>query len=376
MELNSELEVRQEIMTRLKSVYVVLDGLIGVAIERNYNWREGQGYQLNITKNDFREIKINFESFYNLRLLLSKEQTTNYDNWQEMITMVYSLVRLFKESKILFLTSFETTSGEITRLRDRIKKYIIEHNLDPVKNSAQYKTVVENLSLKQKCELVLDENGIKMDDDYPDIDFTNKKDFIFYTFTSAKYDIALNGVNEELAEFIRNNEDKLPNLDDMEWMLDNMVDDGRITEDQYDLFEASYETIIPLVEDIEELLITTKNHESFPVRKSNLKTVLTNERTVGELIDSNLGSMDFYYLVLTGAPAYHFGLILLDTEVSIGDINEKLTIIQLEGHSIGFKYDENFDYWDIGEQLKQKYVTAKLLSCDEICDMTFNELFK
>lgn len=293
-----------------------------------------------------------------------------------MITMVYSLVRLFKESKILFLTSFETTSGEITRLRDRIKKYIIEHNLDPVKNSAQYKTVVENLSLKQKCELVLDENGIKMDDDYPDIDFTNKKDFIFYTFTSAKYDIALNGVNEELAEFIRNNEDKLPNLDDMEWMLDNMVDDGRITEDQYDLFEASYETIIPLVEDIEELLITTKNHESFPVRKSNLKTVLTNERTVGELIDSNLGSMDFYYLVLTGAPAYHFGLILLDTEVSIGDINEKLTIIQLEGHSIGFKYDENFDYWDIGEQLKQKYVTAKLLSCDEICDMTFNELFK
>ena len=53
MEFNSELEIRQEIMIRLEAVYEVLDGLISLARERNYNWREGHGYQLSINKNDF-----------------------------------------------------------------------------------------------------------------------------------------------------------------------------------------------------------------------------------------------------------------------------------------------------------------------------------
>jgi hypothetical protein len=376
MELNSELQVRQEIMTRLKSVYVVLDGLIGVAGERRYNWREGQGYQLNITKNDFREIKINFESFYNLRLLLSKEQTTNYDNWQEMITMVYSLVRLFKESKILFLTSFETTSGEITRLRDRIKKYIIEHNLDPIKNSAQYKTVKDKLSLKQLCELALKENDIYLEDDLDDLDFTGKKEFILYTFVSAKYEVAVNGINKEFAEFIKMNPDKIPHLDDMGWMLETMRNDDVITQDQFDEFEAYYEDVISLVDDVQELKIITSNNKPLTIKESELMTTPFEITTVGGVIDSRLEGMDYYYLVLTGAPSYHYGLLLLEEEISNEDIIKNLTLIQLEGYSVGFRYRNKEDYWDKGEQIKQKYLSATLLPAEEINGKQFKALFK
>jgi hypothetical protein len=376
MELNSELQVRQEIMTRLKSVYVVLDGLIDVAGERRYNWREGQGYQLNITKNDFREIKINFESFYNLRLLLSKEQTTNYDNWQEMITMVYSLVRLFKESKILFLTSFETTSGEITRLRDRIKKYIIEHNLDPIKNSAQYKTVKEKLSLKQLCELALKENDIYLEDDLDDLDFTGKKEFILYTFVSAKYEVAVNGINKEFAEFIKMNPDKIPHLDDMGWMLETMRNDDVITQDQFDEFEAYYEDVISLVDDVQELKIITSNNKPLTIKESELMTTPFEITTVGGVIDSRLEGMDYYYLVLTGAPSYHYGLLLLEEEISNEDIIKNLTLIQLEGYSVGFRYRNKEDYWDKGEQIKQKYLSATLLPAEEINGKQFKALFK
>jgi hypothetical protein len=376
MELNSELQVRQEIMTRLKSVYVVLDGLIDVAGERRYNWREGQGYQLNITKNDFREIKINFESFYNLRLLLSKEQTTNYDNWQEMITMVYSLVRLFKESKILFLTSFETTSGEIIRLRDRIKKYIIEHNLDPIKNSAQYKTVKNKLSLKQLCELALKENDIYLEDDLDDLDFTGKKEFILYTFVSAKYEVAVNGINKEFAEFIKMNPDKIPHLDDMGWMLETMRNDDVITQDQFDEFEAYYEDVISLVDDVQELKIITSNNKPLTIKESELMTTPFEITTVGGVIDSRLEGMDYYYLVLTGAPSYHYGLLLLEEEISNEDIIKNLTLIQLEGYSVGFRYRNKEDYWDKGEQIKQKYLSATLLPAEEINGKQFKALFK
>lgn len=376
MELNSELEVRQEIMTRLESIFVVMDGLIGVAIERNYNWREGQGYQLNITKNDFREIKINFESLYNLRLLLSKEQTTNYENWQEMITMVYSLVRLFKESKILFLTSFETTSGEITRLRDRIKKYVIEHNLDPVKNSAQYKTVKEKLSLKQLCELALKENDIYLEDDLDDLDFTGKKEFILYTFVSAKYEVAVNGINKKFAEFIKMNPDKIPHLDDVGWMLETMRNDDVITQDQFDEFEAYYEDVISLVDDVQELKIITNNNKPLTIKESELMTTPFEITTVGGVIYSRLEGMDYYYLVLTGAPSYHYGLLLLEEEISNEDIINNLTLIHLEGYSVGFRYRNKEDYWDKGEQIKQKYLSATLLPAEEINGKQFKILFK
>lgn len=376
MEFNSELEIRQEIMIRLETVYEVLDGLISLARERNYNWREGHGYQLSINKNDFKEIKNNFESFFNLRLLLTRDNTSNYDDWLKLTTIVFSLVGLFKESKILFITLYETTSGEISRLKQQIKEFVIDHKLDAVKNSTQFKVVKEKLTLKEQCEIALKENDIYIGEDFEDLDFTGKKDFIVFTFISAKYEIAVNGINEEFAEFIKSNPDKIPHLDDMGWMLEMMRDDEEITQDQFDEFEAYFEDIISLVEDVEELKITTKNHESFVIKESDLQTTPFETDTIGEVIDSRLEGMDYYYLVLTGAPAYHSGIILLDAEVTKEDIVQKLTLIQLEGFSVGFKYEDEEEYWDKGEQIKQKYVDANLLPVDEISGKTLNELFK
>ena len=376
MEFNSELEVRQEIMIRLDSVYEVLDELIKVAIERNYKAADGIGYRLGINKGDFREIKSNFDSLNELRHLLTREQTSNYDDWQELFSLVYSLVSLFKETKILFMGLYETTSADLRHLKSKIKQFVRDKNIDPVKNSTQYKVVKEKLTLKEQCEIALKENDIYIGEDFDDLDFTGKKDFIVFTFISAKYEIAVNGINEEFAEFIKSNPDKIPHLDDMGWMIEMMRDDEEITQDQFDEFEAYFEDIISLVEDVEELKITTKNHESFVIKESDLQTTPFETDTIGEVINSRLEGMDYYYLVLTGAPAYHSGIILLDAEVTKEDIVQKLTLIQLEGFSVGFKYEDEEEYWDKGEQIKQKYVDANLLPIDEISGKTLNELFK
>lgn len=375
MEFNSELEARQEIMKRLDAVYDALDELIKIAINRNHKAADGIGYRLGINKNDFNEIKVNFDSFYNLRHVITKEHTTNYDDWHEMITMVYSLLSLFKESKILFMAIYETTSADIRYLKEKIKRFVNEKKLDPVKNSTQYKAITNQMSLKQRCEKVLNENDIYVGDDFHDLDFNGKQDFIVYSFISAKYEIAINGLNAEFAEFIKLHPGKISTLDDLEWMLEMMRDDGVITQEQFEQFEAYYEDVIVLVEDLEELKIISKNEELLSVNESDLKTTLFEMGTVGEVIDSRLEGMDFYYLVLTGTPAYHSGLILLDNEVSREEIIQKIALIQLEGFSVGFKFEDIEEYWDKGEQIKQKYVTANLFPAEKINGKNFNELF-
>jgi hypothetical protein len=226
---------------------------------------------------------------------------------------------------------------------------------------------------KESFELVCKENNIQFDEE---LDFNGKKDFILYSFTSAKYEVAINGVNEEFAEFIKNNPSAIPQLDDMSWMLEIMHDNNVIDEDQFEEYEAYYEDIIPLVEDVEELVIYTKSGEPISIEESEPSTTPFRENLIGDLIDEKLEGMDYYYLVMTGAPAYHSGIILVDEETNKEKIIQKLKLIQLEGYSLGFRYEENEDYFDIGDQIKQKYVTANLIPAEEITGKNINQLFK
>lgn len=376
MEFNSELEIRQEIMFRLNIVYEILEHLIEIAIERNYNWKEGLGYQLNINKNDYKEIKTNFQFFSNLGSLLSRKQTTNYDEWQELITMVYSLIYLFNEEKVLFMTTYVTNSSEIRSLIAKIKKFVKESSLDPIKNSAQYKTAQKKLSLKQRYELALQENEIDIDTDKYKLNFKGKKDFILYSFTSAKYDLVVNAINKAYAKFLKENPDKIWLTDDLNQMLEGLYDDGDITDDEYYSIEAHYDYSIFLIEDVEDLRIITKNNDSFTIKESKLNTSAYSMKTIGDIVATRFTDMDYYYLILFGSPAYHTGVILLDEEATKEEILEKLTLIQVENLSLGFKFNDKEDYFDIGDQIKEKYVDKALLKAKKAKGKELNELFE
>jgi len=149
-----------------------------------------------------------------------------------------------------------------------------------------------------------------------------------------------------------------------------------ISEEDYQDFEAYYENIVPLIEDIEDLEIITKDGETLKFNESELSSIEKDDDLVGDLVANSLEGMEYYYLVLTGAPAEHFGVLLLDEITDKNLILKKLKLIQVEGFTIGFKYDVVEDLFDIGEQLKQKYVTANLVPADEISGKNFKELFE
>ncbi len=373
MEFKTELEVRQEIFNRLQKVYEVIDELVSITVERNYKSPDGKGYRLGINKNDYNEVKTNFSDFYDMRHLISQTYTTNYDDWQTLFQMVYSFIYLFKEGKIFFMNIYETNTVDMMNLKNEVRNFVLAKKIDPVKNSAEYVSYKGNLSLKESFELVCKENNIQFDEE---LDFNGKKDFILYSFTSAKYEVAINGVNEEFAEFIKNNPSAIPHLDDMSWMLEIMHDNNVIDEDQFEEYEAYYEDIIPLIEDVEELVIYTKSGDPISIEESQLSITPFRENFIGDLIDEKLEGMDYYYLVMTGAPAYHSGIILIDEETNKEKIIKKLKLIQIEEYSLGFKYEENEDYFDIGDQIKQKYVTANLIPAEEIASKDINQLFK
>ena len=373
MEFKTELEVRQEIFNRLQKVYEVIDELVSITVERNYKSPDGKGYRLGINKNDYNEVKTNFSDFYDMRHLISQTYTTNYDDWQTLFQMVYSFIYLFKEGKIFFMNIYETNTVDMMNLKNEVRNFVLAKKIDPVKNSAEYVSYKGNLSLKESFELVCKENNIQFDEEF---DFNGKKDFILYSFTSAKYEVAINGVNEEFAEFIKTNPNAIPHLDDMSWMLEIMHDNNVIDEDQFEEYEAYYEDIIPLIEDVEELVIYTKSGDPISIEESQLSITPFRENLIGDLIDEKLEGMDYYYLVMTGAPAYHSGIILIDEETNKEKIIKKLKLIQIEEYSLGFKYEENEDYFDIGDQIKQKYVTANLIPAEEIASKDINQLFK
>jgi hypothetical protein len=376
MELNSELEVRQEIMIRLDVVYELINDLIHISFQRNHKTQDGRGYRLRINRNNYREFESNFSDFYSLKDLITEEFTTNYRDWHDLITLAYDFLGLFRESKALYMTLFETTSLELVEHRDKIKKFVQEKKIDAVKNSVEYNTIKSNMTLKEQFDLVCKEHNISIDVDYDNLDFEGKLDFIIYNFVSAKYEIAINGINEEFSDFIDNNIDKVPHLDDMNYMLELMHDDGLISEEDYQDFEAYYENIVPLIEDIEDLEIITKDGETLKFNESELSSIEKDDDLVGDLVANSLEGMEYYYLVLTGAPAEHFGVLLLDEITDKNLILKKLKLIQVEGFTIGFKYDVVEDLFDIGEQIKQKYVTAKLIDADEISGKNFKDLFK
>jgi hypothetical protein len=376
VEYNSELEVRQEIMIRLDVVYELINDLIQISFQRNHKTRDGRSYRLGINRNNYREFESNFFNFYSLKDLITEEFTTNYKDWHDLITLVYDFLGLFRESKALFMTLFETTSLELVEHRDKIKKFVKEKKIDAVKNSVEYNTIKSNMTLKEQFDLVCREHNISIDGDHVDLDFEGKRDFIIYNFVSAKYEIAINGINKEFADFIHKNRDKVPHFDNMNYMLELMHDDGLISEEDYQDFEAYYENIVPLIEDIEELEIITKDGEALKINESELSSIEKDDDLVGDLVANSLEGMEYYYLVLTGAPAEHFGILLLDEITDKNLILKKLKLIQVEGFTIGFKYDAVEDLFDIGEQIKQKYVIAKLIDADEISGKNFKELFE
>jgi hypothetical protein len=376
MEYSSELEVRQEIMIRLDVVYELINDLIQISFQRNHKTQDGRGYRLGINRNNYREFESNFSDFYSLKDLITEEFTTNYKDWHDLITLVYDFLGLFRESKALFMTLFETTSLELVEHRDKIKKFVQEKKIDAVKNSVEYNKIKSNMTLKEQFDLVCKEQNISIDGEYYDLDFEGKQDFIIYNFVSAKYEIAINGINEEFADFINNNHDKVPHFDNMSYMLEMMHDDGLISEEDYQDFEAYYEDIVPLILDIEDLEIITKDGEPLNINSSELSSIEQNKECIGDVVANRLEGMEYYYLVLTGAPAEHFGILLLDEKTDKDLILKKLKLIEVEGYTTGFSYDGVEDFFDIGEQIKQKYVTAKLIDAEEISGKNFKELFE
>lgn len=376
MEFNSELEVRQEIIERLDSVYEVFDLLIQHSFKGDRKVRDGIGYIAGIHKGDYFELKSNFESFYELRKFITKEFTANYEDWHELIEMVYSTVNLFEYKKVLFMVLYETTSAHVGRLRDKIKNFVKDKELDPVKNSIENKPTIKKLTLKQRFEHVLNENDIELDKDKYILNFKNKKDFILYSFTSAKYDLVVNAVNTAYAKFLKENPDKIWLTDDLNQMLEGLYDDGDITDDEYYSIEAHYDYSIFLIEDVEDLRIITKNNDSFNIKESKLNTSPYSMKTIGDIVATRFTDMDYYYLILFGSPAYHTGVILLDEEATKEEILEKLTLIQVENLSLGFKFNDKEDFFDIGDQIKEKYVDKALLKVKKAKGKELNELFE
>jgi hypothetical protein len=394
MEFNSELEVRQEIINRLDSVYEVFDLLIQHSFKGDRKVRDGIGYIAGIHKGDYFELKSNFESFYELRKFITKEFTTNYEDWHELIEMVYSTVNLFEYKKVLFMVLYETTSAHLGRLQDKIKNFVLDKEIDPVKNSVEYNTTskkvkplknstknkptLKKLSLKQRFEHVLNENDIELDEDKYILNFKNKKDFILYSFTSAKYDLALNGINENFANFLKENPKKRWLTDNLTEMLDGMYDLGEITLEEYQSFEADYDYSIFLVEDFEDLEITTKNNDSFVINASDLKTTQYSFNTIGDIVTERISNVDYYFIFLFGSPAYHSGVILLDDEISKEQILEKLTLIQVEDLTVGFRFNNVEDYFDMGDQIKEKYVNKTLIPVKKVVgkELDLDDLFE
>jgi hypothetical protein len=376
MNFNTELEVRQEIIDRLDSVYEVLNQLIQHSYQSNRRVRDGVGYIVGIRKEDFFELKSNFESFYELRKLITKEFTSNYEDWHELLEIVYSTVNLFEYKKVLFMVLYETTSVDIGHLREKIKNFVIEKKLDPIKNSVEYKTTIKKLSLKQRLEQLLDENEIELDEEKYELIFKNKKDFILYSFTSAKYDIAVNGINEDYAEFLKENPGKRWLTDNLEDMLTGMYDDGDITLVDYQCFEADYDYSIFLVEDFEDFEISTKNYDTLSINADELKTTDYRIQNIGDIVSDRLSNVDYYFLFLFGSPAYHTGIILLDEEVTKEQIINHLSLIQVEDFSIGIKYLEQEDYFDMGDQIKEKYVDKSLIQASKVTGKDLDDLFE
>ena len=366
MEFNSELEVRQEIIDRLDSVYEVFDLLIKHSFQGDRKVRDGIGYIVGINKGDYIELKSNFESFYELRKFITKEFTKNYEDWHELIEMVYSTVNLFEYKKVLFMVLYETTSVDVGRLRDKIKNFVLDKKLDPVKNSVAYKSTQKKLTLKQRLEHLLSENDIELDEDKYELRYKNKKDFILYSFTSAKYDLAVNGLNKEFANFLMENPDKRWLTDNLEEMLDGMYDNEDITLEEYQSFEAYYDYSIFLVEDLDDLEISTRNFESLTIEASELKTEQFSFNSIGNLIEDRVSNVDYYFLFLFGSPAYHSGVILLDEEITKEQIIERLSLIQVENYTVGFRFIDKEDYFDMGYQIKEKYVNKALVPANKV----------
>lgn len=290
--------------------------------------------------------------------------------------MVYSTVNLFEYKKVLFMVLYETTSAHVGRLRDKIKNFVIDKELDPVKNSIENKPTIKKLSLKQRFEHVLNENDIELDEDKYILNFKNKKDFILYSFTSAKYDSVVNAINKAYAKFLKENPDKLWLTNDLNQMLEGLYDDGDITDDEYYSIEAHYDYSIFLIEDVEDLRIITKNNDSFTIKESKLNTSPYSMKTIGDIVATRFTDMDYYYHILFGSPAYHTGVILLDEEATKEEILEKLTLIQVENLSLGFKFNNKEDYFDIGNEIKKKYIDKVLLKAKKTKGKGLNELFE
>ena len=300
---------------------------------------------------------------------IDASDVNNLGDWNNAVEVIVRIEYFFKEYRGFINKYFYIEKSALRKLLDALS--IINNRLEQT-TTIDETTVFDSvqtshtetkkiISLRELIEQDVNEHDMFLEDGFSNIDNTDYKDFVLFSFYADKEEIHLSPLNQAFGDYLSGlEEDELSSLQSHD--LDSMIDDL----DKSDEFEGTYAFTAVIVNDIGDgVTITTKNNRKIFLDFDSVKDHNSDEM-LGEFFykNSELEGYPYIHIEPTSAPADMAGILFLEEEISEEAVRKYFEFYKVAGYIVGVKFKDQIYRFNLGNVSDIDYHESYLITTD------------